>query len=75
MKNDVIRKKFPRVRQILKDGVTRYVCDGRRQGLANGRQEWFSTKEDALDRAREISDSLIKGNTLSDEERSQFLYT
>ena len=74
MKNDVIRKKFPRVRQILKDGVTRYVCDGRRQGLVNGRQEWFSTKEDALERAREISDSLIKGNTLSDEERSQFLY-
>ena len=74
MKNEVLRKSFPRVREVVKNGVTRYVCDSRRQGFGGGRQEWFSSRDDALDRAREISDSLVKGTTLTDEERSLFLY-
>ena len=72
MKNDVLRKSFPRVREIKKDGVTRYVCDSRRRGF-NGKQEWFSTSSEALDRAREIADSLNKGNVLTDDERWTFL--
>ena len=59
---------------MIKDGATRYVCDSRRRGYAGGKQEWFSTKDDALDRAREISDALVGGNTLTDEERSLFIY-
>ena len=74
MKNEVHRKTFPRVREVVKNGVTRYVCDSRRQGFGGGRQEWFSSRDEALDRAREISDSLVKGTTLTDEERSLFLY-
>lgn len=54
--------------------VVRYVCDSRKHGYAHGRQEWFSTKADALNRAGEIAESLVKGNTLSDEERNLFLY-
>lgn len=74
MKNEVLRKSFPRVREVVKDGTTRYVCDSRRKGYAGGRQEWFSTKDDALERAREVSDSLAAGNVLTDEERSLFIY-
>ncbi len=74
MKNEVHRKSFPRVREVVKDGVTRFVCDSRRKGYAGGRQEWFSTKDEALDRAREIADSLVSGNALTDEERSLFIY-
>ena len=59
---------------MVKDRVTRFVCDARRKGYAGGRQEWFSTKDEALDRAREIADSLVGGNVLTDEERSLFIY-
>lgn len=74
MKNEVHRKSFPRVREVVKGGVTRFVCDSRRKGYAGGKQEWFSGKQEALDRAREISDSLVSGNVLTDEERSLFIY-
>jgi hypothetical protein len=74
MSNEVHRKSFPRVRDVVKDGVTRYVCDSRRKGYAGGRQEWFSTKDAALGRAREIADALVGGNVLTDEERSLFIY-
>jgi integrase len=74
MSNEIHRKSFPRVREVIKEGVTRYVCDSRRRGYAGGRQEWFSSKDDALERAREIADALVGGNVLTDEERSLFIY-
>jgi integrase len=73
-KNEPLRKVFPRVRQLYKDGAQRFVCDSRKKGYPLGKQEWFSSATDALNRAREIADSLVKGNILTDEERTQFLY-
>lgn len=73
MSNKVLRKSFPRVREIVKDGTVRFVCDSRKSGFALGKQEWFSSQTDALDRAREIADALSSGNTLTDAERSLFL--
>lgn len=69
----MIRKKFPRVRSVLKDGALRYVVDARKKGFAGGRLHWRSTREDALTLAKEIGDGLTGGNTLTDEERSLFL--
>ena len=74
MKNEVHRKKFPRVRELIKNDVVRYVCDSRKRGFVHGKQEWFSSAKEALERAREIEDSMSKGNTLTDEERGLFLY-
>lgn len=74
MKNEVLRKTFPRVREVVKIGVVRYVCDSRKRGFAHGKQEWFSTAKEAQDRAREIAESITKGTTLTDEERTLYLY-
>ena len=70
---EVLRKKFPRVRSVQKDGVTRFVVDARRKGFPRSGLYWRSTKEDALNLAKEIGDGLTGGNALSDEERSLFL--
>lgn len=73
VKTEVLRKKFPRVRSVLKAGVVRYVVDARKKGFAGSGILWRTSKEDALKLAKEIGDGLTGGNTLTDEERSLFL--
>ena len=73
MSKEPLRKSFPRVREVIKDGTPRYVCDSRSKIFAAGKQEWFSTKQDALNRAKEIEEAVSKGNTLTTDERTLFI--
>jgi len=73
MSKEPLRKSFPRVREVIKNGTARYVCDSRSKNFAAGKQEWFSTKQDALTRAKEIEEAISKGNTLTTEERNLFI--
>lgn len=73
MSKEPLRKTFPRVREVIKNGTPRYVCDSRSKIFAAGKQEWFSTKQDALNRAKEIEEAITKGNTLTNDERTLFI--
>jgi len=73
-KNKVHRKTFPRVREVVKDGELWYICDSRKRGFAHGKQTWCHTVAEALEEARKVADGFNSGTTLSEEERTLFLY-
>ena len=54
MKAKIIRKTFPKIRVLIREGKPLYQVDARRQGT-NGRREHFSTKKEAEDRANAIA--------------------
>jgi hypothetical protein len=49
----LIRKTFPKIRVVTRKGGTFYQVDARRTGT-NGKQEHYSTKEEAETRAGQI---------------------
>ena len=60
MANDnqnLLRKKFPKVRIVSVKGETFYQVDARRTGT-NGKRETYSNQKEALGRAAEIEDEL-----------------
>ncbi len=59
--NRLIRKSYPRIRQVVIKGETLFQIDARKKGTT-GRREYRSSKQEAEDRAREIaSDLMLEG--------------
>jgi integrase len=57
----LIRKSYPRIRQVVIKGETLFQIDARKKGTT-GRREYRSSKQEAEDRAREIaSDLMLEG--------------
>lgn len=78
MKSETIRKTWPRVRQIVKDGTLRYIVDGRYTNHVTKTKEgslmWRSTKEDAITLAQELESTRYEGGSLTTEEKNAFIY-
>lgn len=73
---ELIRKTWPKIRIVIKDGKTFYQVDGRKKGT-KGKREQCSTKAKAEQRAREIEEDFrmegVAGLTLSAELRVEAL--
>lgn len=58
----LIRKSYPRIRQVVVKGGTLFQIDARKKGTA-GRREYRNSRKEAEDRAREIaSDLMLEGS-------------
>jgi integrase len=73
---ELIRKTWPKIRIVIKEGKTFYQVDGRKKGT-KGKREQYSTRAKAEQRAREIEEDLrmegVAGLTLSAELRVEAL--
>ena len=73
---ELIRKTWPKIRIVIKDGKSFYQVDGRKKGT-KGKREQCSTKAKAEQRAREIEEDFrmegVAGLTLSAELRVEAL--
>ena len=71
--NTVVRQNFPRVRSVIKNGETYWVCDSRSKKLRDGKIQWFATQANAIARHDEILSRLRTGTTLTDAEAALFI--